>query len=164
MQLMPNYFCYLLNLNLDSCAYNVDPPECCAILKLIHTATPDKTVAPACRPPPPWRRKLRLAARPPTRSDVVRHAKCKHALRGPIYKISYDYLTIMPQIDLRRTSNLQNILQRTQGFSWVRLTCRVVRSSYVSSRVSLRYSWEKLSTTFVTVASRSYDTLTIILW
>ena len=43
----------------------------------------DKTVAPACRPPPQRRRpgrQLRLAARPPTRSDVVRHAKCKHAV------------------------------------------------------------------------------------
>jgi len=41
----------------------------------------DKTVAPASRPPP-WRkpgRQLRLAARPPTRSDVVRHAKYKQA-------------------------------------------------------------------------------------
>jgi len=41
----------------------------------------DKTVAPACRPPPRRRpgRQLRLAARPPTRSDIVRHAKCKLA-------------------------------------------------------------------------------------
>ena len=29
---------------------------------------------------PPRRRQLRLAARPPTRSDVVRHAECKHAV------------------------------------------------------------------------------------
>jgi len=54
-------------------------------LKLIHTrhARHHKTVAPACRPPPPRRRRgrqLRLAARPPTRSDVVRHAKCKNAV------------------------------------------------------------------------------------
>ena len=45
--------------------------------------TIDKTVAPASRPPPPRRRPgrpLRLAARTPTRSDVVRHAKCKHAV------------------------------------------------------------------------------------
>jgi len=55
-------------------------------LKVIHTAAPDTTRLPrlpvdrrrrdARRPG----RKLRLAARPPTRSDVVRHAKCKHAV------------------------------------------------------------------------------------
>ena len=45
----------------------------------------DKTVAPACRPPPRRRsgRQLGAAARPPTRSDVVglRHAKCKHVVQ-----------------------------------------------------------------------------------
>jgi len=42
----------------------------------------DKAVAPACRPPQRRSpgRQLRLAARPPTRSEVVRHAKCKHAV------------------------------------------------------------------------------------
>ena len=43
----------------------------------------DKTVAPACRPPPPRRRpgrQLHLAARPPTGRDVVRHAKRIHAV------------------------------------------------------------------------------------
>ena len=41
----------------------------------------DKTVTPACRPPRrrPGRQ-LRLTARPPTRSDVVPSAKCKHAV------------------------------------------------------------------------------------
>jgi len=42
----------------------------------------DETVAPACRPPPRCRlhRQPRLAARPSTRSDIVRHAKRKHAV------------------------------------------------------------------------------------
>ena len=42
----------------------------------------DETVAPACRPPPRRRlhRQPRLAARPSTRSDIVRHAKRKHAV------------------------------------------------------------------------------------
>jgi len=55
--------------------------------RVIHIGTGhtrhDKTVAPACPPPPPRRRpgkQLRLAARPPIHSDVVRHAKCKHAV------------------------------------------------------------------------------------
>ena len=41
---------------------------------------------------PPRRRpgrQLRLAARPPTRSDVVRHAKCKHAVG--VLTAAYDY-------------------------------------------------------------------------
>jgi len=36
--------------------------------------------------------------------------------RGLIYKISYDNAKFF-MIDLRRTSNLQSILRRTQGFS-----------------------------------------------
>ena len=55
-------------------------------LKLIHTAPADMTRL--SRLPVDRRRcngrrpdrQLRLAARPPTRSDVVRHAKCKHAV------------------------------------------------------------------------------------
>jgi len=46
--------------------------------------------------------------------------------RGLIYKISYDNVKVT--IDLRRTSNLQNILQRAQDFSWVQFTCKIVRS------------------------------------
>ena len=42
----------------------------------IHTATPDKTKLPRL----PVDRRRRDAARPPTRSDVVRHAKYKHAV------------------------------------------------------------------------------------
>ena len=34
---------------------------------------------------------------------------------GPIYKISYDNAKVT--IDLRRTTNLQNILQWMEGFS-----------------------------------------------
>jgi len=33
-----------------------------------------------------------LAARPPTRSDVVRHAKCKHAVG--VMTAAYDYKSI----------------------------------------------------------------------
>jgi len=50
----------------------------------------------ACRPPPPRRRpgkQLRLAARPPTRSDVVRHAKCKHAVDCRI-SLNINFFTI----------------------------------------------------------------------
>jgi len=51
--------------------------------------------------------------------------------RGPdlrnILRLSYDNAKVT--IDLRRTSNLQNILRRPQGFSYVRFTCKVVRSS-----------------------------------
>jgi len=44
-----------------------------------------------------------------------------------ILRLSYDNAKVT--IDLRRTSNLQNVLRRTQGFSEARFTCKVVRSS-----------------------------------
>ena len=44
-----------------------------------------------------------------------------------ILRLSYDNSKVT--VDLRQTSNLQNILRRTRGFSWVRVTCRIVRSS-----------------------------------
>ena len=53
-----------------------------------------------------------------------------------ILRQSYDYLTIMP------TSNLQNILRRTQGFSLVRFTRKIVRSSDSIRTICLQYSWE----------------------
>ena len=60
---------------------------------------------------------------------------CDASVRGPIYtqylttilRLSYDNAKVT--IDLRRTSNLQDISRRTQGFSCVRFTCKVVRSS-----------------------------------
>ena len=53
----------------------------------------------------------------------------------PIYKLSHDNLTRLSDdnardtIDLRRTSNLQNILRRAQSFSEVGFTRKIVRSS-----------------------------------
>ena len=58
----------------------------------------DKTAARparASRPPPPRRRQsrqLRLAARPPTRSDVVRRTKCKHAVNCCMW-LNLNYFT-----------------------------------------------------------------------
>jgi len=46
-----------------------------------------------------------------------------------ILRLSYDNAKVTT--DSRRTSNLQNILQKSQGFSWVRLTCKIVRSSEI---------------------------------
>jgi len=54
-------------------------------------------------------------------------------VQGPdlqnILRQSYDNAKVT--IDLRRTSNLQNILRRTQGFSYVQFTCKIVRSSKI---------------------------------
>jgi len=61
-----------------------------------------------------------------------------HENQGPdlqtILRQSYDYLTIMPKvtIDLRRTSNLRNILHWMESFSWVRFTCKIVISSEIT--------------------------------
>jgi len=44
-----------------------------------------------------------------------------------ILRLSYDNAKVA--IDLRLTSNLQNVLQRTQSFSEARFNCKVVRSS-----------------------------------
>jgi len=41
-----------------------------------------------------------------------------------ILQLSYDNDNVT--IDLRRTSKVQNILRRTQGFSYVRFTCEIV--------------------------------------
>ena len=52
-------------------------------------------------------------------------------IHGPdlqnILRQSYDNAKVT--IDLRRMSSLQNILQRAQGFSHLRFTCKIVRSS-----------------------------------
>jgi len=42
-----------------------------------------------------------------------------------ILRLFYDNAKVT--VDLRRTSKLPNILQRMQGFSWVRFTCKIVR-------------------------------------
>jgi len=46
-----------------------------------------------------------------------------------ILRLSYDNAKVT--IDLRQASNLQNILQRTRGFSWVRFTRKIERSSEI---------------------------------
>jgi len=46
-----------------------------------------------------------------------------------ILRLSYDNAKVT--IDLRRSSNLRNILRRTQGFSYVQFTCKIVRSSKI---------------------------------
>jgi len=46
-----------------------------------------------------------------------------------ILRLSYDNAKVT--IDLPRTSNLRNILRKTQGFSYVQFTCKIVRSSKI---------------------------------
>ena len=46
-----------------------------------------------------------------------------------ILRQSYDNAIVT--IDLQRITKLQNILRRMQGLSWVRLTCKIVRSSEI---------------------------------
>jgi len=70
-----------------------------------------------------------------------------------ILRLSYDNAKIA--IDLRRPSNLPNILQRIQGFSWVRFTCKIVRSTEIVI-AKLAQDIPK-----VTIVSRSYDKLKI---
>jgi len=59
---------------------------------------------------------------------------------------SYDYLTIgglMPK--WRQTSNIQIVLHRMQDFSWVKFTCKIVKSSKIVfvNWLTIGYSWEK---------------------
>ena len=49
--------------------------------------------------------------------------------RTTILRLSYDNAKVT--IDLRLTSKVQNILRRTQGFSYVQFTCKIVRSSKI---------------------------------
>ena len=50
-----------------------------------------------------------------------------------ILRQSYDYLTIMPKLRSTYDRRLiqKNILRRTQGFSQVQFTCKIVRSSEI---------------------------------
>ena len=63
-------------------------------------------------------------------------------------------------IDLRRTSNLQNIIRKVQGFSWVQFTCRdrkIVRDCV--RQLAGDIPKRNLITPKVTVVSRPYDKL-----
>ena len=93
------------------------------------------------------------------------HAQSSSVVLGPdlqkylatILRLSYD--NAKATIDLRRTSHLQNVLRRTQGFSEARFTFKVVRSSETVFANLLTIFIKEI----VTTVSRSYDKLTIIL-
>jgi len=74
---------------------------------------------------------------------------------GPNYKISYDNAKVT--IELRRTSNLQNIPRRTQGT----IHLENVRLSDSVRKLTCDIARKELSTSYVTIASRSYDNLMI---
>ena len=76
-----------------------------------------------------------------------------------IIRLSYNNAKVT--IDLRRTSNLQNILRRTQGFGFssIRFTCKIVRSS---ETVFIKYRRRNFSTLQVIIVSRSYNKVKMI--
>jgi len=80
-----------------------------------------------------------------------------------ILRLSYDNAKVT--IDLRRTSNLQNVLRRHQGFSEARSihlqSCKIVWDSVRKSAYDIHK--RNFSTFKVTIISRSYDKLTITL-
>jgi len=98
--------------------------------------TIDKTAAPVSRPPPPRRRPgrpLRLAARPPTRSDVVRHAKCKHAVDCCIW-LNLNFFT------KRHATKVIYVLRLCLAVSRLN-SHRLTRHRYVLSCLVLRAVW-----------------------
>ena len=91
----------------------------------------DKTAAPAGRPPPRRRpgRQLRLAARPPTRSDVVRRAECKHAVDCCI-RLNLNYFTRRHATTMTYRLTVQTLpdgLQTQFTATPTALSCRVGR-------------------------------------
>jgi len=78
----------------------------------------------------------------PTNGNFAVNSAKKHATENPgarftkylttVLRLSYDNAKVT--IDLRRTSNLQNILRKMQSFSSVGSTCKIVRLSENSVR------------------------------
>jgi len=80
-----------------------------------------------------------------------------------ILRQSYDNSKVT--IDLRRTSNLQNISQRMLGFSWVGSTCKIVRLSENSVLKLHSILLAEILARFIDcpIVSRSYNKLKTIL-